>query len=190
MDPSVSTFFAVLLPCLACLGVYIVYTSRPDLFLAEPRRTIERLSRTIYLSSPSDADLAKAFRLVEFVASSGQDVSRAASDARALLKRRIALVDGWIDRLGRFAGKDVDPAPLGYMRDLPTGTTPHDIVGRAQAWASAGPIPHEAAQALESARIAIKAGFDSTSALVEARAKLARHALSLESALDELEMIG
>ena len=130
MNPSISTFFAVLLPCLACLGAYIVYTSRPDLFLAEPRRTIERLSRCIYLSSPSDADMAKAFRLVEFVASSGQDVSRAASDARAMLKRRIALVDGWIDRLGRFSGKDVDPAPLGYMRDLPTGTTPHDIVSR------------------------------------------------------------
>lgn len=188
MNPGLIAL-AFALASLAIMGATIAPTLWPGVYRAEPRRTIERLYRAIIWPSPSDSNLGDALRLIELAASSGQDVSRAASVARTLLERRIAQVEGWGDRLGRFTGEEGDPAPLAYMSDLPTGTAPPDRVARAKAWLSAHPQSFAAATALGSARVAVKAGLDPSPALAEARAILARHALSLQSALDELRAI-
>lgn len=182
--------FAFAFASFVAMGAIIAPTLWPGVYRAEPRRTIERLHRAILWPSPSDSDLRDALRLIELAASSGQDVSRAASVARALLERRIAQVERWGDRLGRFSGEEGDPAPLGYMPDLPTGTSVPDRIFRAKAWHSADPQSAAAATALGSARVAVKAGLDPTPALAQARSILARHALSLQSALDELSAIG
>ena len=182
--------FAFAFASFVAMGAIIAPTLWPGVYRAEPRRTIERLHRAILWPSPSDSDLRDALRLIELAASSGQDVSRAASVARALLERQIAQVERWGDRLGRFSGEEGDPAPLGYMPDLPTGTTVPDRIFRAKAWHSAHPQSAVAATALGSARVAVKAGLDPTPALALARSILARHALSLQSALDELSAIG
>ena len=189
MNPGLIAF-AFAFASLAVMGAIIAPTLWPGVYRTEPRRTIERLHRAILWPSPSDSDLRDALQLIEFAASSGQDVSRAASLARALLERQIAQVEGWDHRLERFSVEEGDPAPLGYMPDLPTGTSVPDRVFRAKAWHSAHPQAAVAAIALGSARVAVKAGLDPTPALAEARAILARHALSLQSTLDELRAIG
>lgn len=188
---NISTIIAIafMFASFAFLGVVLVSMNQPGVFRAEPRRTIERLDHAIYRYSPRESDVTSALRFLEFVASSDQDLSRVASDTRALLERRIALIDGWVERLDRFAGMDDDPAPLGYMRDLPAGETSLDVIARAQAWTAASPLPYEASFAFDTARDAYKAGLDPTPALAKARAVLARHALSLRSALDELGAI-
>lgn len=189
MQPELLIAFAFLFFGLAVLGAVAAPINRPGLFLSEPRRTIERLLHAILWTSPSDSDIDQALRLVELVASSGQDASRAASIAGTLLERRNALVMSWGDQLGRFAKDEGDPASLGCMPELPTQTTPQNRVIRAKAWISTIPQPATAAIALGSARAALRSGIDPAPALAEARAILARHAISLQLALDELRAI-
>lgn len=180
---------AFTLAILALLAAFMATLYRPGIFRAEPRRTIERVDNALYRYSPGRYDVTQALQFLEYAVSTDQDVSRVASDTRALLMRRIALIDWMVDRLGRFADMEDGPAPLGYMGELPEGETPSDAIARAGKWISASPQTYEANIAFDSARAALKAGLDPNPALAEARAALARHSLSLQSALDELEAI-
>ena len=188
MNPALIPF-AFMLAGFAVMAAFFAPLIWPGLYRAEPRRTIERLCSTIRWASPKYSEMTLALRMIELAASSGHDVARAASDALVLFERRKALIDSWGERLGRFTEKEGDPALLGYMPDLPTGTTPQDRVDRAKAWISVIPRPASAAIALSSARFAMQEGVDPTPALAEARNILARNALSLELALDELRAI-
>lgn len=189
MNLSAIASAAFPLAILALLAAFIATQYRPGIFRAEPRRTIERVDNALYRYSPSRHDVTEALQFLEYAVSTNQDVSRVASDTRDLLMRRIALIDRMVDRLGRFADMEDGPAPLGYMGKLPEGETPIDAIARAEKWISASPLPYEANIAFDSARAALKAGLDPIPALAKARAALARHSLSLQSALEELEAI-
>lgn len=189
MNLSAIASVAFTLAILALLAAFIATLHRPGIFRAEPRRTIERVDNALYRYSPSRHDVSQALQFLEYAVSTDQDVSRVASDTRDLLMRRIALIDRLADRLGRFADMEDGPAPLGYMSELPEGGTPVDAIARAREWTSVSPQPYQANIAFDSARAALKAGLDPAPALAEARAVLARHSLSLQSALEELEAI-
>ena len=188
---NMSSIAGIALPFafLAFALAFLAATFQPGIFRFEPRRTIERVDHALIHSSPSEADMSKALRFLEFVASSDQDVSGVASDTGALFERRITLADKWTERLGRFADEEGTPAPHRYEPNLPAGDTPLDAIARARAWIFASPSAYEASESFDSARAALKAGLDPTPALAQARAILARHAISVRSALDELETI-